>query len=142
MRNRNLLYMILTLILISLSIGSLTYVLTNIDLSTSTLGPISKKSGVVKVTATPKLTNLEYEFDIILNTHSTELNYDLVTISSLTNEKGQTVKPSRWNGDGPGGHHREGRLIFPKFNNQPKAFNLIIDQIGGIGVDFKWGLED
>src|SRR3989344_2186555 len=114
----------------------------NRNLSTSTLGPISKKSGVVEVTATPKLTNLEYEFDISLNTHSTELNYDLITISSLTNEKGQIVKPSRWEGDDSGGHHRFGTLTFPKFNGRPKTLNLIISQIGGIGVDFKWKLED
>ena len=139
MQHKNLVYIILTLIFIILSIGILTYVLTNKDL-TANPESLSEKVGAVEITATPKLDDSGYEFNITLNTHSTELNYDLVSVSSLTNEKGQTIKPSNWQGDGPGGHHREGKLIFPKFNNRPKILNLTINEIGEKGVNFEWKL--
>lgn len=151
MQNKNILYIILTLIFIALSIGILTYVLTNRDKATgseidevnsSNLETISQKSGTIEITATPKLTDSRYEFDITLDTHSIELNYDLISLSSLTNENGQTVKPSGWKGDKPGGHHRKGKLFFPSFPGKPKVLNLSINGIEGEDVNFKWELKN
>ena len=139
MQHKNLVYIVLTLIFIILSIGIFTYVLTNRDITVNPKS-LSEKAGVVEVIVALKLDDFGYEFNITLNTHSTELNYDLVSVSSLTNESGQAIKPSSWQGDGPGGHHREGKLIFPKFNNRPKILNLTINEIGEKGVNFEWKL--
>ena len=138
MPNRNSVYIIIpALIFISLSIGIFTYVLTNIDLKVN-LETLSKKVGDIEITAVPKLTNAGYEFSITLNTHSTELTYDLVSASFLTNESGQMVKPSNWEGDEPGGHHRKGQLFFPLFPRKPKVLNLTISGVGGESVNFNW----
>ncbi len=52
------------------------------------------------------------EFDIVLNTHSVDLGMDLATLATLTNDVGASVPATLW--DAPrGGHHVEGKLIFP-----------------------------
>ena len=52
------------------------------------------------------------EFDIVLTTHSIDLSMDLATQATLTTDTGVTVQATLW--DAPrGGHHVEGKLIFP-----------------------------
>ena len=51
------------------------------------------------------------EVKVVLDTHSVELGMDLVTGATL--EVGGVAWPTvAWDGDGPSGHHREGRLRF------------------------------
>lgn len=51
-------------------------------------------------------------FDIVLTTHSIDLSMDLATASTLSTNTGITVPATLW--DAPrGGHHVEGKLIFP-----------------------------
>lgn len=48
----------------------------------------------------------------MLTTHSIDLSMDLATQSTLTTDTGVTVQATLW--DAPlGGHHVEGKLIFP-----------------------------
>ena len=52
------------------------------------------------------------EFDVVMNTHSIDLNMDLATLSTLTTDTGMALPATIW--DAPrGGHHVEGKLIFP-----------------------------
>ena len=52
------------------------------------------------------------EFDVVLTTHSIDLSMDLSTLSTLTTDTGVSVDATLW--DAPlGGHHVEGKLIFP-----------------------------
>jgi len=52
------------------------------------------------------------EFDVALNTHSVDLSMDLATLATLTTDTGITLQAVIW--DAPrGGHHVEGKLIFP-----------------------------
>ena len=52
------------------------------------------------------------EFDVALTTHSIDLSMDLATLSTLTTDTGVSVESTLW--DAPrGGHHVEGKLIFP-----------------------------
>jgi len=56
------------------------------------------------------------EFNVVMNTHSIDLNMDLATLSTLTTDRGITVQGSLW--DAPlGGHHVEGNLIFPSMKD-------------------------
>ncbi len=52
-------------------------------------------------------------FEVAMNTHSVNLDgYDLAELAVLRTDRGQEVRPSRW--DAPaGGHHRRGTLTFP-----------------------------
>ncbi len=52
------------------------------------------------------------EFDVTLTTHSIELSMDLASFATLTTDTGISVTSTLW--DAPrGGHHVEGKLIFP-----------------------------
>lgn len=52
------------------------------------------------------------EFDVVMTTHSIDLIMDLATLSTLTTDTGISVDTAVW--DAPlGGHHVEGKLIFP-----------------------------
>lgn len=52
------------------------------------------------------------EFDVVLTTHSIDLSMDLATTSTITTDTDVSVDATLW--DAPlGGHHVEGKLIFP-----------------------------
>ena len=51
------------------------------------------------------------DFRIVLDTHSVALDYDLVRITTLVDDKGNEYRPVSWEG-GNGGHHVEGLLKF------------------------------
>ena len=75
----------------------------------------SDQQGAIIVEITPL--NLDsptntIEFDVVLTTHSIDLSMDLATLSTLTTDTGVSVVATLW--DAPlGGHHVEGKLIFP-----------------------------
>lgn len=78
-------------------------------------------------------------YEITLDTHSGELDGDLVVLSELTDDKGNTYKPVSWEGDPPGGHHRSGVLKFKSLSPKPKSIELKIKDVGGIPErSFKW----
>lgn len=51
------------------------------------------------------------DFRIVLDTHLVALDYDLVRITTLVDDKGNEYRPVSWTG-GSGGHHVEGTLKF------------------------------
>ncbi len=73
------------------------------------------KQGAIIIEITPL--NLDsptdaYEFDVVMTTHSIDLSMDLATLSTLTTDTDVSVESTLW--DAPlGGHHVEGKLIFP-----------------------------
>lgn len=74
----------------------------------------STERGVtIKVTPKPLGPDKQrWEFSIVLDTHSAELNDDLLQNATLATGDGRTLRPVRWTGAGPGGHHRQGVLTF------------------------------
>ncbi len=81
----------------------------------------------------------EWTFDIIMDTHSVELDQDMTESSVLIDDKGKEYKPLRW--EGPvGGHHREGILIFNQITSTPKSVELKISGIGEVVRSFIWQL--
>ena len=68
-------------------------------------------AGEIDVTIEP--TQLDAQgatFEIILDTHAVELSMDLTR--SRLDVGGTAWKVAGWTGDGPSGHHREGKLRF------------------------------
>lgn len=102
--------------------------------------PKSDSQGGVNITITPKtFSDLTWDFEIVLDTHSVELNEDLTQAAVLINEKGKEYKPSAWEGDPPGGHHRKGILRFGSIKTQPLSFVVKIKEVGGIAERvFNW----
>ena len=79
------------------------------------------------------------EFQIVMNTHSVNLDFDLTEISILYDDIGNAYNPLKWEGSEPGGHHRQGILMFPSVNANIKSIKLVIKD--STTRDFNWNLE-
>ncbi len=88
----------------------------------------------------PQQTDGALTFSVAMDTHSVELDgYDLAKLAVLRNDRGQEVKPRRWDAP-PGGHHRSGVLIFPSSDGSgkpivgsgTKAVELVIRGVAGV----------
>jgi hypothetical protein len=81
-------------------------------------------------------------FEIRLNTHSVNLSYDLVQVSSLQDSQGKVYKATAWKGSSPGGHHRSGVLEFPELKGNPQKVKLIISGVADVPARvFEWSLS-
>ena len=102
-------------------------------------------AGGVTVVVTPQ--NLaagtkSWEFSVKLDTHSQELNDDLVKTTTLIDDKSGRHAPVRWEGAGPGGHHREGTLKFNAISPQPGVIEMQIQRLGEATPRvFSWQLK-
>ncbi len=106
---------------------------------------ITSNENGVEVSVTPiNLTpsSKEWSFRVSLNTHSQDLSEDLALVSELALSNGQTVKPLAWEGDAPGGHHRNGILKFSAVPGTVSDLTLRIFKVGGIPIrEFKWKIK-
>jgi hypothetical protein len=102
-------------------------------------------AGGVTVVVTPQ--NLaagakSWDFKVVLDTHSGELNDDLVKTTTLFDDKGGRHVPLKWDGAGPGSHHREGALRFNPISPQPQSIELRIQRPGESAPrSFRWQLK-
>lgn len=109
-----------------------------------TLATKENNEGSISIAVTPQ--SLEtgsptWNFKVELNTHSVELNADLVVSSELIDNEEKSYKPISWEGAPPGGHHREGILKFNPISPKPKSLELKIKNVGGAPERrFKWNL--
>lgn len=83
-----------------------------------------------------------WRFDVVFDTHSGSLDDDLMEIAVLADDKGKSYRPIAWEGSVPGGHHREGALVFNAINPAPSYAELKIKNVGGIPErSFKWNIK-
>ncbi len=83
-----------------------------------------------------------WKFTLVLDTHSGSLDQDPVQIAVLADDKGNMYRPTAWEGPGPGGHHREGILVFNPVEPLPAYVELKIKNVGGISERlFKWNIQ-
>lgn len=96
----------------------------------------------VTVKATPRaFSGGAWEFEIVFDTHTQELNDDLVKTASLRAD-GKPLAAAGWQGDPPGGHHRKGVLKFNASDPQPQALELTITRPGEPKPrSFRWQLK-
>lgn len=102
----------------------------------------SDKGVTVKVT--PKSigsTDSRFEFAVVLDTHSADLNDDLTQSATLTTNDGRSRKPVSWTGAAADGHHREGVLAFDVPAPRPTTLELRIERPGESAPRiFRWQL--
>jgi hypothetical protein len=109
------------------------------------LGTQKNSAGGVTVAITPQ--NIaagakSWDFKVVLDTHSAELKDDLAKSAVLLVDGGGSYAPTAWQGDPPGGHHREGTLRFNAITPQPKAIELQIQRPGEPKPrSFRWQLK-
>ncbi|OGD89472.1 hypothetical protein A3J17_05145 [Candidatus Curtissbacteria bacterium RIFCSPLOWO2_02_FULL_40_11] len=103
----------------------------------------SEDSIIVKVTPINLSESAEtLDFEIVLDTHSGNLDQDLVANSVLIDDKGNQFSPIFWEGDPPQGHHRQGILKFEPMSQRLKLIELKLNQIGNVSErSFKWDFE-
>jgi len=98
---------------------------------------------------TVKVTPIEFgnntnawRFALVFDTHSGSLDDDVLAVAALADDRGNIYKPTAWEGSGPGGHHREGVLIFNAVSPLPLSAELKIQGVGGVPErSFKWNIE-
>lgn len=101
----------------------------------------SARMGAVDVEITPISldSGTEAVFDISLNTHSVELDYDFTSIISLKDDQGNTYPATGWSG-GIGGHHLSGSISFDAIDARSNSVTLVISGIDQSTKDFSWVL--
>jgi hypothetical protein len=100
--------------------------------------------GSVTVAVTPldiSTEVVEWKFNVIMDTHSVELDQDMIKITVLVDDQGKEYKPLRWEGAEAGGHHREGVLIFNQMIPTSKSIELKISTISDVVRSFVWQIE-
>lgn len=110
---------------------------------TSVDQPRRNSGGSVTIDVTwenPRANGAPLAFAVVMDTHSVDLDrYDLGKLAVLRNDRGQELKPERW--DAPeGGHHRSGALVFPAKDGAGKAISgpgvktleLVILDVAGV----------
>jgi hypothetical protein len=106
------------------------------------VAPQSSTDRGVTVKVTPKSIGSAagpWEFSVVLDTHSADLNDDLTQNATLLTDDGRTLKPLSWNGAAPGGHHREGVLSFEVPAPVPREIELRITRPGEAAArSFRW----
>ena len=102
----------------------------------------SDNEGPVAITITPIAFGEDadqWRFTVVFNTHSGSLDQDPTKVISVSDDKENTYQPIAWEGPGPGGHHREGALMFDPVEPSPEYVELKIRDVGGIAErSFRW----
>lgn len=113
------------------------------NLSAQALPPQTSNQSAVTVKVTPRaLQGAAWEFDVVFDTHSQELNDDLLKNAVLVAADGTRVPPVAWQGDPPSGHHRIGVLRFNALNPAPSTVVLLINRAGEPKPrSFQWKLK-
>lgn len=78
-------------------------------------------------------------FELVMNTHSVELAYDYLQLATLTDDQGNSYKPTKWTGN-TSGHHVSGQLIFPELSTKPEQLTLTLSGVDNESADFSWSL--
>src|SRR6266487_1999039 len=85
------------------------------------------------------------EFDVAMNTHSVDLGMDLASLSTLSTDTGVAIPAAKWDAT-PGGHHVDGKLIFPLTANGKSILDgaskltLTIINVDAASRVFEWEL--
>jgi hypothetical protein len=67
-------------------------------------------------------------FSVKLDTHTGVLDYQMDKLAYVRTDDGNVYRPTSWDGIS-GGHHVEGTLQFPAFDDN-QQFDLVIDDVG------------
>lgn len=105
----------------------------------------TNEGGNVTVAVTPRAlaAGEPAVFQLVFDTHSVDLDFDVAAAAELRDDQGRTYGVAAWNGDPPGGHHRKGVLSFPTSLGQRTGITLTLTNIASIKErTFIWKLKE
>jgi hypothetical protein len=103
----------------------------------------TSRGGGVTVSVTPKDVAADaqrWQFEVVFDTHTVDLNHDVVKSAELIDAAGGRHAPLAWDGDPPGGHHRKGVLSFKPLGSVDEV-RLQIREVGMPERVFRWSLK-
>lgn len=108
--------------------------------TSGTLATKTNTAGGMTVAVTPKQASDDlWEFGVQIDNHVQEVSQDMVAVSSLTTSSGTSLRPTAWDGDPPGGHHRHGTLKFSQLPAGTTGVTLTMNNLGGVAArTFTW----
>lgn len=113
------------------------------ETTTAFLPPKTSSQGGLSVEVLPVefSFNKPLQFEISLNTHQGDLDFDLAKKAFLVDDQGNSYLPLEWQG-GRGGHHLSGILVFPAIGKSVKIMKLVMSNLYGVRERiFEWDLE-
>lgn len=107
------------------------------------LTPKSSTQSALTIKVTPRtVQGAVWEFDMVFDTHTQELNDDLLKSAVLVAPDGARLAPLAWQGDPPGGHHRKGFLRFNAPDPFPARIVLVVTRPGEPKArSFEWNAK-
>ena len=107
-----------------------------------TLDTQTSDAGRVVIDVTPlTLSGKAWDFEVALNTHSVNLDFDLTEVGVLRCDQGQEYTPIAWDGSGPGGHHRSGVLKFAALDHPTLFVEIAIRDVAQVPERvFRWNV--
>lgn len=93
----------------------------------------------VKVTYLDPKETEDARFQVVLDTHSVDLDkYDLKVLSLLRDDSGKTYEPTAVENRGSG-HHRQITLVFPRSSPDARNLELVIKDVAEVKERaFRW----
>lgn len=101
------------------------------------------EGGEVTVIVTPQILEVgkQPKFKLEFDTHSVNLDFDVSQVVALTDNRDRKYTNAIWEGSPPGGHHRNGILIFNEQLKETSKIKLVITDVAGIKERvFEWKL--
>lgn len=111
--------------------------------ASNALAPQSNDEAQVSVQVTPITLEAGKPaiVEIAMNTHSVELDADMLQAAVLRDDAGNEHKPQTWDGPGAGGHHRAGKLTFDSLPAGARTVTLVLKNIAQVPERvFSWKL--
>ena len=108
-----------------------------------TYSPRENEGGEVTVIVTPQRLEVDKQpkFQIVFDTHSVNLDFDVGELAMLIDDKGNKYTNPVWEGSPPGGHHRSGSVSFREPLIETSQVKLVMQNISGIKERvFQWDL--
>ena len=108
-----------------------------------TFPPRENEGGEVTVIVTPQILEVDKQpkFQIVFDTHSVNLDFDVGELAKLIDDKGNNYTNPIWEGSPPGGHHRSGSVSFRETLKETSQVKLVLQNISGIKERvFQWDL--
>lgn len=132
--------LVIALVLIFVITGVFLFI--NKLLGEKKINPQTKTFGRVDVVVTPKQvsTSKPVVFELSLNNHAINLDYNFRDIVKLTDIKGNTYKAISWTG-GSGGHHVDGEISFEPLKKNARNINLSLQGIDGVTDSFSFSIN-